>query len=224
MVKRNIKILQADGVTIVLPQVKKLACGDIGDGALADISVIKDYIVNNLQWEFPLDNFNGIPVGEHLGSFGVYRKFDRHNGVDLYCKEGEIVHAVEDGNVVCIEEFTGSNAGTPWWLNTMCVKVEGASGVVGYGEILPNKNLYVGKFVKKNTEIGNVTPVLRPEKLRKDIEGHSCSMLHMQIYQYGTLHMPDDWRLEDKEVPVGVIDPTQYLVNSCKVNKLKLLN
>ena len=65
---------------------------------------------------------------------------------------------------------------------------------------------------------------LRPEKLRKDIKGHSCSMLHVQLYRHGILHMNDEWKLDQTNIPEGIINPLPYLINSCEADKLKYLN
>lgn len=75
----------------------------------------------------------------HPGSFGTVRKHDIHTGIDIYCHDGQYVIAVEDGEVVSIENFNGSHANppSPWWNNTKAVMIEGESGVVVYGEIKP---------------------------------------------------------------------------------------
>jgi hypothetical protein len=167
------------------------------------------------KWSSPVDPsaIPGVPVGAHPGAFGAVRKHDRHCGVDLYCKTNTVVRAVEDGVVVSIEPFTGSGANCPWWLNTWAVKIEGNSGVVCYGEIEPWTSLKIGEPVLRGDPIGTVIPVLKPEKLRKDIPGHSCSMLHMQIYKHGTLHNPNDIG-PTNEMPDDMIDPTPYLLNA----------
>jgi hypothetical protein len=57
---------------------------------------------------FPLESCTGIPAHPHPGAFAARRRHDVHTGVDLYCSEGEPVLAVEDGDVVNVEPFTGS--------------------------------------------------------------------------------------------------------------------
>jgi hypothetical protein len=201
--------------TIVYPVKKKLACGDVGMGALADVSSIAKQVANLFRWRPPIQAipFVGIPVGMHPGAFGAIRKHDRHCGVDLYCVEGATVHAVESGVVVSIENFTGKVAGCPWWLDTKAVKVEGASGVVCYGEISPMEHIEVGSFIFKDMILGNVIPVLPPEKLRPYVPGHSCSMLHLQLYKHGTTHKDHDWECNGI-MPENIIDPTPYLLDA----------
>lgn len=38
----------------------------------------------------------------HLGAFSARRKFHNHEGVDIYCDDGTLVRAVEDGEIVVI--------------------------------------------------------------------------------------------------------------------------
>ena len=224
-VQRNLDFLARNGAKVVPPVVKKLACGDVGEGALAQAADIAKVVSDALRWNFPLFNsrsphlkellagFPGVPVGTHPGAFGAVRKYDRHCGVDLYHPEGFPVYAVEDGTVTSVEDFTGAKAGCPWWLDTKAVKVEGASGVVCYGEISPYQSWNVGDRIYRGEDIGVVIPVLPSHKHRKDIPGHSCSMLHFQIYEHGTAHKDHDWG-RDSEMPANVVDPTPYLLEA----------
>lgn len=168
-----------------------------------------------MRWLFPLNPkfVPGVPVGTHPGAFGAVRKHDRHCGVDLYCKHGAVVGAVEAGKVVSIEDFTGPAANCPWWLPTKAIKIEGESGVVCYGEIEVNSFILLGQDIVRGQTLGWVVPVLPAEKLRPDIPGHSCSMLHMQIYKHGTIHNPNDIGPTD-EMPEDMIDPTPFLLDA----------
>jgi murein DD-endopeptidase MepM/ murein hydrolase activator NlpD len=147
----------------------------------------------------------GIPTGpDHPGAFGVKRKHHTHEGVDLYCPEGTAVRAVEKGRVVAVIPFTGPNAepASPWWHDTQAVLVEGASGVVVYGEIKA--------FVKVDDEIlvgqllGTVTPVLTKDK------GRPMTMLHLELHVAGTR---DAYEWLD-ERPASLLDPTSYLLEA----------
>jgi hypothetical protein len=89
-----------------------------------------------IQWRWPLPNVPKL-LPDTPGRFGAVRKHDVHTGVDLYCAVSAKVVAVEAGEVVAIEPFTGPDAASPWWLSTEAVLVEGASGVVVYGEVHP---------------------------------------------------------------------------------------
>lgn len=208
---------------IVYPQSKMLACNTEGMGALADISIIAEYVKESLCWHFPLHDpyssqskCTGIPQKGHPGAFLTTRKHHTHTGVDLYTEDGQAIHAVEDGVVVGVEDFTGASQQSPWWEDTKCVLIEGASGVVCYGEMMPFvHNVQVGKRITRGTYIGNVKRVLKPDKKRNDIDGHSTSMLHMEVYKHGTRKAfeenPKLGELSDWNV---LIDPTPFLMNS----------
>jgi phosphopantothenoylcysteine decarboxylase len=225
--------------SVVNPQSKMLACNTEGMGALANISDIVAQVKNATQWHFPLHsrysekggfwtpltnsdlfedakvNCTGIPQAGHAGAFKTCRKHHTHTGVDLYTNDGETVHAVEDGTVVAIEDFTGTSQNSPWWEDTRCVLVEGASGVVCYGEITPANWITVGTQLKRGNALGNVKRVLKLGKERPDIDGHSTSMLHMEVYKHGirksfeedpSLGELSDWNI--------LIDPTPMLMNA----------
>ena len=177
-----------------------------------------------IPWVFPVDmkSCPGVPVGEHLGAFGAFRGHDkRHCGVDLYVPSNTVnyVGAVEAGVVVSIDWFTGDYAGSPWWNNTMAVRVLGESGIVCYGEIFPY-GLKVGDKVGRGSCVGLVKQVLKDDKLRSDIKGHSLAMLHLQLYTHDMIHKEESWMHENKEPPVGVLDPTQFLLDSQDLNGL----
>jgi phosphopantothenoylcysteine decarboxylase len=190
------------------PQSKMLACKTEGMGAMCEIDEIVKVLKESLRWEFPLHNCTGIPIENHPGSFGVQRKHEQHTGVDLYAEDGELVYAVEDGVVVGIEPFTGPKDNSPWWNDTDCVLVEGASGVVCYGEITPDDWLKVGTHVSRGCrEIGKVKRVLREGKERPDIMGHKPNMLHLELYphkQYKPSNGFEDF----------LRDPTSFLLES----------
>ncbi len=150
-----------------------------------------------------------IPKFYEPGAFGAIRKFDIHEGVDIYTYADAPVYAVEDGVVTATYVFTGKKAECGWWNETWCIKVEGKSGIVTYGELKkPRIDISVGTEVKAGDAIGQVTPVLKPEKYRPDIRNHSVAMLHLELRKE-TCHL-DGWKLEgdrDKRL----LDPTPYL-------------
>lgn len=146
----------------------------------------------------------GLPVGLHPGAYGVVRKNHVHEGVDLYTPEGSRVYAVECGIVVAILPFTGPKANLPWWLDTDCVLVEGDSGVVVYGEIVPYEDLRVGDSVLSGQLVGYVTRVLRNDR------GRPMSMLHLELHTHGARRCPE-WLTKDQK-PATLQDPTPYLL------------
>lgn len=198
----------------VYPIEKKLACGDFGIGAMAKIEDIICKLKEVLKWNFPIKSNNFIPTGDHPGAFGVKRKYDTHTGVDLYCNHGDPVCAVENGRIVGIENFTGPKDNTPWWNDTQCILVEGASGVVNYGEVAP-LSVKIGDIVDKRYPIALVERVLKKGKKREDIPHHSLSMLHIELYEHGTRKSCSLWE-HDAPNPKGLLDPTKFLLESLK--------
>ena len=217
--QEHIAKLKSWGVKFVKPQIKMLACNTEGMGALAEISEIVKTTNDSLRWHFPLTHpehltylCSGIPVTGHPGSFLHKRKMHTHTGVDLYTNDGAVIYAVENGKVVGIEDFTGNKQNTPWWEDTKCLLVEGASGVVCYGEITP-VDFSMGTSIERGEIIGRVKRVLKTGKERPDIEGHSLSMLHIEMYKHGVYRAFEengenlsDWN--------DLRDPTQFLIDS----------
>jgi len=158
---------------------------------------------------FPLDNYKyQIPTGEDLGAFGVFRKFDRHTGVDLYCEHGDDVLAMEDGEIIAIEWFTGPSVNMPWWNDTMAVAVKGESGIINYCELVAHPTLKVGDNIKEGRLIGLITPVLKVDKGKVP----STSMLHLELYsEYNGEWVM--WEL-DQPQPTNLMNPTELLQNS----------
>lgn len=151
-----------------------------------------------------------IPTGQHVGAFGVGRRFHVHEGVDLYAPLHATVVAMEDGVVVHIGPFTGPSAGSPHWHDTDMVMVEGKSGVIGYGEIKPRPDLKVGDTVYAREEVGRVIPVLKNDK------GRPMTMLHLELYEHGTTKPVTEWAL-NTEQPTGLLDPTPLLLRAARI-------
>lgn len=210
---------------IIDPTVKELACGDFGIGAMPDVNAIID-VVNDYHWGFPLESWNEnaiyrghndsfsnyLPRYNEPGSFGAIRKYDIHTGVDIYCKNGEPVLAVEDGEVIAKGIFTGKEANSEWWNETGYIVVRGKSGDILYGEI-DEKTVEVGCKIKKGCYISNVKQVLPDNKKRNDIRNHEVSMLHIELYK--NFEYCVVWELNEKRNK-NLLDPTPYLKN-CKL-------
>lgn len=157
----------------------------------------------------------------HPGSFGARRKHDVHTGIDLYAPFGQPVIAIEDGIVVAIEPlFTGGedtpkdSEGSPIWLPTSAVLVEGASGVIAYGEIEPDVSIRTGVSLTQGDLIGTVLQVLKPKKdgvLYKN-PANSPTMLHLELYTHGS-RKTVYWHLKESQ-PETLLDPTPLLTNS----------
>ncbi len=164
-----------------------------------------------MSWIWPLLADPLLP--DNAGSFGALRRFDRHTGVDLYCEVGTPVVAVERGLVVNIEPFTGEKAGSSWWCPTDAVLVEGASGVVVYGEV--TTGLKVGASVEQGDIIGYVAPVLQRFK------GRPMVMLHLELMRSGA-RATGWWRITDQP-PGDLLDPTPLLPISPNTPEFNLL-
>jgi murein DD-endopeptidase MepM/ murein hydrolase activator NlpD len=149
-------------------------------------------------------NQTGLPLAPHPGAFGVRRKHHTHEGVDLYVPEGTAISAVEDGEVVAVKPFTGPAAGSglAHWLDTQAVFVEGSSGIVVYGELVPC--VAPGARVTAGTVLGHATTVLVKEK------GRPRCMLHLELHAPGSRVAPE-WLVHD-ERPEVLRDPTPYLL------------
>lgn len=150
-----------------------------------------------LYW--PISRDPSFP--DEPGLFGAYRRFDRHTGIDLYCDPGTPVRALEEGVVVLVEPFTGVDAGSPWWHDTDAVLVEGASGVLVYGEVAPS--VRPGDKVQAGQPIATVQTVLKKDK------GRPMTMLHFERLAPGT-RQTFWWRL-DSPKPEPLLDPTDLL-------------
>lgn len=158
-----------------------------------------------MTWFFPLKDYqHQIPQNDHPGAFGAVRKFDVHTGVDLYCPEGAPIFAVEDGEVVEVEIFTGPRADSPWWHETLALLVKGSSGVICYGEV--ETSLKIGDKIKVGEQIATSKQVLKKDK------GKPMCMLHFELYQHGTDETVWWKRAETK--PENLLDPTDKLLEA----------
>jgi len=156
-----------------------------------------------MRWHWPILARPPVPQLGEPGAFGVRRKHDTHSGVDLYCETGEPVFAVEDGQIVRIEQFTGEAVGSPWWLPTWAILIEGLTGVVVYGE-LHEPTVLTRERVRAGDALGRVTRVLPYAKPRPH------TMLHLELYAAGT-RTTAWWRDSRPEL---LIDPTPFLLKA----------
>ena len=156
------------------------------------------------DWFYPLKDATLLP--DELGVFGANRKHHTHEGIDLYGEQGEPVFAVEDGIVVGAERFTGEHCKipSPWWNNTEALLIEGASGVVLYGEItILRPFIVMDKQIKAGDCIGYLETVLKKDK------GRPKTMLHLELYKHGT-RQSVEWE-HDKVRPLNLLDPTVFV-------------
>jgi murein DD-endopeptidase MepM/ murein hydrolase activator NlpD len=169
----------------------------------------KDLILLNDKENIFLSSYSNqteIPLLPHPGAFGKRRKNHTHEGVDLYCNDGDEVFSIKSGKIIGIFPFTGEHAGTGWWNNTWSVFIEHDNYVINYGEIIPSKYLFVGKIINEGEFLGEVKIVLKKDK------GRPMSMLHLEMYKLGTKIPIKEWALE-KQKPEELIDPTNFLID-----------
>ena len=134
-----------------------------------------------MKW--PLLNLApNIPPEGSVGDFAFKRSFYYHPGIDLYCEKDQTIQAIEDGIIVKIDQFTGTDADppSPWWLDTWSVLIECESGVIGYCELIPHPYWRAGMKIHKGQEFAIITPVLKKDK------GNGTTMLHLEHYVHGT--------------------------------------
>lgn len=175
----------------------------------------KQVLINNSKENF-LSNYNEIteiPLLPHPGAFSCVRKHHKHEGIDLYANDGDIVLSIEDGLVIDIFPFTGEHVDTPWWNNTWAALIEGDSGVINYGEIIPNENLKIGHTLKAGDTVGYIKTVLTKDK------GRPMSMLHLELYEKGTKKAVNCWSLNENK-PNNLLDPTNLLLEVAHENNL----
>lgn len=152
----------------------------------------------------------GLPINSHPGAFGNARKYNFHEGIDLYGKEGMFVYAIHSGVVVSNERFTGPSVGHDWWLETDAVTIKSDTEYFVYGEL--KSDLKVGDEVKWGQVIGQLVPVLPPEKIRSDIPRHSNVMLHLEKWNFKYPGKWKAWTTRDDR-PEWLEDPTPDLIN-----------
>lgn len=130
---------------------------------------------------FPLKENYKIAEHRGPGSFGSIRKYDIHTGVDIYCDPNSNVYSMGPGIITSILDFTGKNAGSPWWEDTKCVMVynKESDKTILYGEVMPSDDIKVGYNLQEGDFIGTVKTVLKKDKGVVP----STTMLHMELYQ-----------------------------------------
>lgn len=160
-----------------------------------------------MKWPLLKSESPKLPSKGSVGDFAFKRSFYMHSGIDLYCDAGQEVVAIESGTVINIDHFTGADSipSSPWWNDTWSIMIEGESGVIGYCELDPVPILKIGSFVNEGDIIGSIIPVLKKVKISEIGD----SMLHVELYKYGTKEHVT-W-LIDTEKPEDLLDP-RYLL------------
>ena len=151
-----------------------------------------------------------VPEHGERGAFKTTPFYKRqeiwHTGVDLYCPAGSKVVAVEDCEIINIEQFTGAPE-SPRWRKTWSITVKNNSGsVVVYGEIKKPK-FKTGKKIKAGQKIGEIAIV---EWAKSTSDKRKRSMLHFELYKKGTKKTVDWWHKGTKR-PSNLLNPTNYL-------------
>lgn len=155
-----------------------------------------------LDWYWPLLGCRPM-LPDAVGQFGYKRRFEHHSGVDLYCELGTRIIAVDAGEVIAVENFTGplSSPPSPWWNPTQAVLIRGKALFV-YGEI--TACVEVGQKVRAGEVIGVVDkPVL------KHFKGRPTVMMHFE-HLITNADRSVVWPLR-KKCPPALCDPTIWL-------------
>lgn len=163
-------------------------------------------INNSKKWNNPLpDCFWSLPLGKYSsGGFGAQRKFSLHTGIDLMCEHMQPLAAVEDGQVVSIENFSKSKNKSNWLNETRVIMIEGSTGVVTYCNVLENPELTVGNQVLAGEIIGNVV------RINKNRKTHDICMLHLELYKHNTKKRVT-WN-PNYPKPPQLLNPHQFLL------------
>lgn len=158
----------------------------------------------------PLDK-----IDLHVNSqnkFGGIRKYDIHTGIDLFCEEFSNVYAIESGQVINKNQFTGEEVGSPWWNSTDFLLIKGNFNFL-YGEI--ESSLKIGDNVKEGDIIGRVKKVLKVDK------GLPMCMLHLELYDNDYKGNGEIWNLGEEQPPM-LLDPTD-IINDITSESYKLI-
>lgn len=146
--------------------------------------------------------------GRHFGTARTGKKgIRRHSGIDIKAHGGDVVQAMEDGEVLATLPFTGG---------TWAVYVLHDSGhIVNYGEVRKNS----WKEFEIQGGIGTGQRVVKGQPLaRVGVMGADTSMLHLetlagdteiQEIRNGVLQWP-----KGEDPPEPLLDPSQYLVRA----------
>ena len=161
-----------------------------------------------MAWCWPLKGCTPL-FPDEPGKFGTARTHDIHTGVDLYCALGTEVVAVEDGEVISIEGFTGPNADdpSPWWNDTDAILIRGKSGVVVYGE--------VSACVKEGDTVKAGQPVaVIANSVLKKFKERPMVMLHIEL-MVADAEETVWWKL-DEDRPKTLLDPSGQLMGAAR--------
>ena len=154
------------------------------------------------SWKDPLPVYMwSLPIGKyHPAGFGYSKNHNVHTGIDLYVPDNIPVMSVEAGNVVAIFKFTGSGTPYPSLLPTEAIMIEGATGVVLYGEVEVKKDIQIGQLIEAGSKIANIKCAILDQP-----------MLHLELYKHGT-KTPCIWK-QGTSQPKSLLDPTSYLLS-----------
>lgn len=225
-VKRSINELkQFNNIKILYPTVEKSEYGNYGVGALANIKDMVN-IINGHTWLLPFKNYDALnnecyndidwkeylPKNYEQGSFGFINQNNINTGIDIYCKNNPCVYAVEDGEIIDVYKFTEKDSENQSLNKTYAVSIKGKSGVISYGKIIPDCDIYKGRFVTAKTCIGSVASVLPKNKIENGIRNYNNEMLHIELYKNFEDGINLTWKLNENR-PENLLDPTVYLYN-----------
>lgn len=148
--------------------------------------------------KYPLISQIRFPKFQSPQDFG-YPGFGKYStGIDLECSENTLVQAIEDGIIINITDYSGSNSNNPWWNPTKSIFVEGASGVIVYSGISPQQTVFENKFINEGDIIGIVKSIAKNK-----------TFLNLQNYSFGEKDFVY-WKFKE-EKPENIHNPRKLL-------------
>jgi murein DD-endopeptidase MepM/ murein hydrolase activator NlpD len=151
------------------------------------------------------------------GAFGYKRPLGgvqgrTHVGVDLSAKEGDIIRAVDDGQIVSFYWFT---------FNVYALFVQHSGYVINYGEVAANsldhfgleakyRNYQARTAIKSTGKSGSQVKRGQPIALAGRMQ--RSSMLHLEIWQSGK-RWGSQWQgFPTGSPPAGLYNPTNFVL------------
>lgn len=165
------------------------------------------------HWVDPLPNFSwSLPIGKyHSSGFGSRKSNGKfHTGVDIQCEPEQQVVSMEYGVVVDIQPFIKAKESNNV-RKTKTIFVEGATGVIVYGNVIYDSNLEIDQEVEAGQPIGKTVNIYRNKSNK-----HNVCYLHIEWYEPGTRKRVN-WN-PNYPKPEHLWDPSTKLLNIKKEN------
>lgn len=173
------------------------------------------YLIESiLPWVSPLPKTTlRLPLGSnHSCGFGSSRKGGHNTGIDLICDPHQEVVAVESGRILAVQNFSEKKP-EPWINMTRVILIEGASGVIAYGNVKEVPGLAEGEYIDAGELIGTVMPIYKSKK-------NKATKFKLEWYTKGTKRR-GSW-LSCKPKPNNMLDPTPMLIPLIAIKRRRI--